>query len=177
MASIVFNSGTGRFFDQDVAQLARPGEYFGLQLSEQVPNSYGYMPNDRRHVFKLNASYSFNFGLTAGSSFWIMSGTPYNEFGQSSYPRRYVYLVERGTAGRLPWLWDLNLRLTYDFDIVSVHGKIFLDALHVGSPMETVKLDEVKYLDDEKLYPNDNYGIVLQYQPPMMIRLGLNLDI
>ncbi len=165
------------FFDQDNGQIAKPGDYQGLQVLEQVTNSYGYMPNDRRHVFKMNASYRFKFGLTAGSSFWIMSGTPYNEFGQSSYgAQRYVYLVERGTAGRLPTLWDLNLRLTYDFDITSVHGKIFLDALHVGSPMKTVQLDEVRYFDYDMTNPNDNYGNVVQYQPPMMIRIGVNID-
>jgi hypothetical protein len=166
------------FFDQDNGQINKPGEYQGLQVPEQVPNSYGYMPNDRRHVFKLNASYRFKFGLTAGTSFWIMSGTPYNEFGISHFgAQRYVYLVERGTAGRLPTLWDLNLRFTYDFDFASVHGKIFLDALHVGSPMETVKVDEEKFFDYEMTLPNENYGNVLQYQPPMMIRIGLNIDI
>jgi hypothetical protein len=165
------------FFDQDHAQINLPGNYMGLQLPEQVPNSYGYMPNDRRHVFKLNASYRFRFGLTAGTSFWLMSGTPLNEFGTSWFPNRYIFLVERGTAGRLPTLWDLNLRLTYDFDIASVHGKIFLDALHVGSPMETVKVDELRYLDVEMTNPNEKYGKVLQYQPPMMIRWGLNIDI
>ncbi len=166
------------FFDQDNGQIAKPGEYQGLQVPEQVPNSYGYMPNDRRHVFKLNASYRFKFGLTAGTSFWIMSGTPLNEFGTSPFGvQRYVYLVERGTAGRLPTLWDLNLRLTYDFDIASVHGKIFLDALHVGSPMKTVKVDEVNFFDYEETNPNENYGNVVQTQPPMMIRIGLNIDI
>jgi len=166
------------FFDQDNGQLAKPGDYQGLQVPEQVPNSYGYMPNDRRHVFKINASYRFKFGLTAGTSFWLMSGTPYNEFGTSPYgAKRYVYLLERGTAGRLPTLWDLNMRLTYDFDIASVHGKLFLDALHVGSPMKTVQLDEVRFNDYEETNPNENYGNVVQYQPPMMIRIGINIDI
>ncbi|MGC9341474.1 MAG: TonB-dependent receptor domain-containing protein, partial [Bacteroidales bacterium] len=166
------------FFDQDNGQVCTPGNYMGLQVAEQIPNCYGYMPNDRRHVFKLNVSYSFKFGLTAGTSFWVMSGTPLNEFGTSPFGlQRYVYLVERGTAGRLPTLWDLNLRLTYDFDIASVHGKIFFDALHVGSPMETVKVDEVKYFDYDRTLENENYGDVVHYQPPMMIRLGINLDI
>lgn len=107
-----------------------------------------------------------------------MSGTPYNEFGTSPFgAQRYIYLVERGTAGRLPTLWDLNLRLTYDFDITSVHGKIFLDALHVGSPMKTVKVDEVRFFDYEMTLPNFNYGNVLQYQPPMMVRIGISIDI
>jgi hypothetical protein len=166
------------FFDQDNGKVATPGNYMGLQVPEQFSNSYGYMPNDRRHVFKMNASYRFKFGLTAGTSFWIMSGTPYNKFGTSPFgSQRYVFLVERGTAGRLPTLWDLNLRLTYDFDIASVHGKIFLDALHVGSPMKTVQVDEVSFFDYEMTNPNDNYGNVVQYQPPMMIRIGVNIDI
>lgn len=165
------------FFDQDNGQIDNPGNYQGLQVPEQVPNSYGYMPNDRRHVFKMNASYRFRFGLTAGTSFSMMSGTPYNEFGNSPFGlQRYIYLVERGTAGRLPILWDLNLRLTYDLDVGSVHGKVFLDALHVGSPMKTVMVDEEKFFDYDMTLPNDNYGNVVQYQPPMMVRLGVNLD-
>lgn len=166
------------FFDQDMGQVNCPGNYMGLQVPEQIANSYGYMPNDRRHVFKMNASYRFKFGLTAGTSFWLMSGNPLNEFGTSPFGfNRYVFLVERGTAGRYPTLWDLNLRLTYDFDIASVHGKIFLDALHVGSPMQTVRVDEVRYFDYDETNPNENYGNVVQYQPPMMIRIGINIDI
>jgi len=166
------------FFDHDNGKMDNPGNYMGLQLPEQVPNSDGYLPNDHRHIFKFNASYQFNFGFTAGTTFWIMSGAPYNELGTSTMGTgRYVFLVERGTAGRLPTIWDLNLRLTYDLDIASVHGKIFLDALHVGSPRKTVQVDEVRFYDYEMTNPNENYGNVLQYQPPMMIRLGLSIDI
>jgi hypothetical protein len=43
--------------------------------------------------------------------------------------------------------------------------------------METVKVDEVRFFDYEETNPNDNYGNVLQYQPPMMFRAGLNIDI
>ena len=43
--------------------------------------------------------------------------------------------------------------------------------------MKTVKIDEVRFEDVEMTDPNENYGNVVQYQPPMMIRIGLNIDI
>jgi hypothetical protein len=163
------------FFDQDFLE-ALPGANLGLQVAEQAPNSYGYLPNDHRHTFKFSASYRFKFGLTAGTSFWMMSGAPLNELGQTKFGlKRFSYLVERGTAGRLPTIWDFSIRLSYNLRISSTQSKLFLDVLHIGNPRRAVIKDQIRFLDLD-LRENPNYGNVIQYQPPTMVRIGLSVD-
>ena len=132
-------------FDQD-GQFAQPGNNFGLQLAEQAPNSLGLMPNDRTHVFKLFGSYDFDFGVKAGAFFTWQTGTPLNEFGGSSLGfGRPIFLVERGSAGRTPNLWDLNWRFTYVFHAAFASGlepRLVLDLRHLGSPRTLVNADQ-----------------------------------
>jgi len=95
-----------------------------------------------------------------------------------------MFLVERGSAGRTPSIWDLNLRLTHDLPWSAgplSRGRLILDLLHVGSPREVVAVDQWHYtgLDPEtgeQTKPNLNYGAAIGHQPPMSARLGLELD-
>lgn len=50
-----------------------------------MDGSDGYLPNDRRHVFKFFGSYQINDKLTAGWNASLASGRPLNLFGQG-YP-------------------------------------------------------------------------------------------
>lgn len=179
------------FYDQDQSNMA-PGNFMNLQIEEQNRNSYGYLPSDRRHIFKIYTSYKFRFGLTAGLSFSYMTGTPLNEFGQSSFQTyRNLCLVERGSAGRLPDLWDLNMRFTYNFKVFKVENNVFLDILHIGSTEKDVARNQLHYNGIERdvngnpVYdengwpvqtdPNPNYGKATKYQPPMMVRFGISI--
>ena len=170
-------------YDADQRQ-ANPGNSFALQLADQAPNSTGLLPNDRTHVFKLFGAYRFDRGITAGGFFTWQSGTPLNEFGATwlGYGRK-SYLVERGAAGRTPALWELNLRLVYDLlnsGLYRVPARLILDVMHVGSRREVVDVDQVRFgaLDEEgnQAFPNENFGRAMRYQPPMTLRLGLEVD-
>jgi outer membrane receptor protein involved in Fe transport len=152
------------------------------KFEEQGPNSTGLLPNDRTHVLKLSGSYEFSFGLTAGTFFTVQSGTPLNEFGAgSACPFCYVFLVERGSAGRSSTLWDLNFSFAYDVHLGSrSNGRLFLDILHVGSPRTSAWTDQVRYLSQDaegnQINPNPNFGGTLAFQPPMAARLGIQLS-
>ena len=164
---------------------ALPGNNFSLQLEEQGANSSGLLPNDRTHVLKLFGSYRANDGLTAGASFTLQSGTPLNEFGQTLLGfGRPIFLVERGSAGRYPAIWDLNLRLVHDvptMEKAGFPGRLILDLMHVGSRRKAVNIDEWRYNSfdketGEQIHPNPNFGKAFGYQPPMMARLGFEVD-
>ena len=168
------------------------GNYLGLfagdgqfaNASTQFDNkggliiSKGPLPNDRTHVVKLLGSYRTGVGLTVGGYGFWQSGTPLSKLGfDGGNP---LFLSPRGTAGRTPSLWDLNLRLEYQLPGVSLRGagsRVILDLTHVGSPRKPVVLDQLRFASIDSLGqpsdPNPRYGQPLQYQPPMSVRLGV----
>jgi hypothetical protein len=167
----IFNSdyefsaaNVGRAFDQ-------------LQL---LSNATGLLPNDRTHVFKFSCSYRFTPGLTGGISLSWQSGTPLNEF--ETTPDGYLsFMVPRGTFGRTPASWDLNLRLGYDLPFMSIadfKGRLILDVFHILSQRKPVDIDQGHYNVDPNgnLIPNTTYGFGTRYQAPMSMRLGMELS-
>jgi hypothetical protein len=88
--------------------------------------------------------------------------------------------VPRGTAGRAPALWDLNLRATYDFPGLGlpIQGRLVADVQHIGNPREVIRVDQVRFrsLDPatgEQSEPNENFMKPVLYQDPMTLRIGL----
>ncbi|MCX6550515.1 MAG: TonB-dependent receptor plug domain-containing protein, partial [Acidobacteria bacterium] len=80
----------------------------------------GRLSTDRPQQFKINASYSFNFGLTAGVFFQAMSGAPVTpNLGVNS--ALVTHPAGRGGAGRLPSFTQTDLSLNYN---VKVTGRV-----------------------------------------------------
>ena len=141
---------------------------------ETMTNGTGLLPNDRTHVFKLSGSYKWDFGITAGTFLTWMSGTPLNEYGQTDwgYPS---YLVERGSAGRTPDIWSFNLRLSYLFRKATQSGlkpRLIADLMNIGSPRKVVNVDQQHTTLGGT---NPTYGVATGYQPPMSVRIGIEV--
>jgi hypothetical protein len=155
-----------------------------VEIPEQFINSDGLLPNDRPHVFKFYGSYQLGYGVTTGTTFFWMSGTPLSEFGASMYDPYYkVFITPRGEAGRTPSIWDLGVRVTYDLSSLwtsSVHPRVIADFLHIASRREAVNFVQRKFLarddDGNHIIPNTFYGEPTAFQPPAAIRLGLEID-
>jgi hypothetical protein len=142
----------------------------------------GLLPNDRTHVFKFYGSYVFDSGLSLGTTFVAQSGVPLNEFG-SSLGYGELPLQKRGTAGRAPATWDLNLRATYSMASLSGTNwvpKLIVDVFHVFSQRKALFIDQFHYLyhdeNGNQIAPNPTYGQVYLYQPPMSVRLGMEVN-
>jgi len=155
---------------------------------EQLINATGLLPNDRTHVFKFNGFYRTGFGLISGTAFTWQSGTPLSELGMLPPIRAAFgpdrFLSQRGTVGRTPDIWDLNLRLTYAigrYFRLDSRTKLVLDILHLFSQRKAVLYDQIHYFntDDEgnPTVPNPSYLEPLLYQPPMTVRLGLEIGL
>lgn len=111
---------------QDDAGISQDFDYPGL-----MEGSRGYLPNDRRHTFKIWGSYAVTDEWRLGASVFMQSGRPKNCFGvyngtldgvsqlygdASFWCRNQdgVYTLNpRGTLGRLSWTHQLNLQATY----------------------------------------------------------------
>jgi hypothetical protein len=178
------------------------GNYYGFYLQElgaSAPNASpqfdyldlyngnatGLLPNDRTHIFKLNAAYRFDFGLTCATSFLWESGTPLSEYaGTRGGGMNWVLnLVQRGSAGRLPSPWDFNLRFAYSpsfWNDTLLKPRLILDVFHLASQRQVVKQDELQYLNTDAngnpVDPSPTYGTPQLFQPPMSVRLGMEVN-
>jgi hypothetical protein len=187
MASYVLSRNYGNYtgFAQTDGHLQMtPNATMGFDTPEGTVNGTGLLPNDRTHVLKGACSYRFDFGLALGGVFQWMSGTPLNEYGGSTLgPPYWTFVVPRGTVGRTPAVWDLSLRLAYQFGAVLSQGirpRFIIDFFHVASQRKAIQYDQVHYfaLDDDgkQADPNPNYLQPVQFQPPMSVRLGMEIN-
>lgn len=117
---------------QDDAGITQDFDYPGL-----MDGAYGYLPNDRRHSFKLFGNYKLNEEWAVGFNALVQSGRPMNCFGvypedgpdfggASRYGASSFYcgtnveeafpgsLQPRGTSGRVPWVYTFDAQVTYD---------------------------------------------------------------
>jgi hypothetical protein len=106
---------------QDDAGISQDWDYPGL-----MEGAYGYLPNDRRHTFKIFGAYQVLPELRLGVNALIQSGRPVNCLGyyagdldtvSVAYGAASFYcnsqLHTRGTLGRLSWNHDFSLQATY----------------------------------------------------------------
>jgi hypothetical protein len=150
-----------------------------------MDNALGLLPDDRTHAFKFFCSYPFSFGLTLGASGYWTSGTPLDELGIWDVPPAFtpIFLRTRGSVGRTPSIWDANIRLVYDLGGIigtAWRPRLILDVLHLFSQKEAVQYNQQHYYDSDasgnQISPNSTYGLPVQFQPPMSVRLGMEVN-
>lgn len=187
LGSYVLSRTVGNYtglFDQDggVANPNGPGNFVDPLALEDAT---GPLPNDRSHVFKVFGAYRFDSGLQLGAFFTWQSGTPLNDLGAHPFdPFQQVFLRPRGSAGRTPAIWDLNFHAEYDVSSSAVPfgTRLKLDVLHAFNPQEPVELVQQRFLaidpqTGEQIVPNPNFMAPLAFQPPMTVRLGVEIGI
>jgi len=169
-------------YDQD-AGVGNPHSGSNFMNPAEQQNAEGLLPNDRTHVFKVFGSYRVGARLNAGAYLTLQSGTPLNYLGVQPPPYSFdfEFLRRRGTAGRTPWIWDLNLHLGYDLQPSDAARpvRIVVDAFHVFSGKRPVRIEQKAFLgvdsSGQPTDPNPLYGVTLLRQPPMTLRLGLQV--
>jgi outer membrane receptor protein involved in Fe transport len=151
----------------------------------------GLLPDDRTHQVKLYGSYQWRFGLTSGLVARYLSGTPVSKMGSGGGR----FITPRGSAGRTPNLFTLDLHLGYMLPIgkalsVSLIGDLF----NVTNAQKAVSVDQVWTYADAGSTPdpnecggpgtgpgtacpqgNPNWGGPVTFQDPRTLRLGIRL--
>ncbi|MFQ6082461.1 MAG: carboxypeptidase regulatory-like domain-containing protein [Candidatus Aminicenantia bacterium] len=87
-----------------------------MHYTQDGKESTGKLPTDRPHQFKFYGAYTFDFGLTVGAYFYGMSGTPKSLEFELNNIQGY-YPIGRGTEGRNPFLWRLDLYAEYNIKL------------------------------------------------------------
>ncbi len=186
LASYVLSNNEGNYpglYNSELG-IPFPNSNASYDFLENMIDSDGDLPNDRRHALKASAAWRFNMGFTAGTTLFWLSGTPLNEFvGSSAGSPYYNFGVPRGTAGRTSSIWDLNFRFMYDLGHAfnsKVRPRLLIDLFHVGTTREAVNFDQVKNFNQDgsgnQIDPNPAFGLATKYQPPTAMRLGLEID-
>ncbi len=169
-------------------------------LPESTANTSGLLPNDRTHQAKLYGSYQWSFGLTSGLVAQYLSGTPISKRGNFTrhpvFSRGQRFITPRGSAGRTPDLFTLDLHLGYTLRIGSALSvSLFGDLFNVTDSQRAVSVDEIwtNARKDRTEDPNEcggpgtgpgtdcpqgnpNWDAPLTFQDPRTLRLGIRLS-
>jgi hypothetical protein len=147
-------------------------------------NRYGYLPQDRTHQIKVQGSYKFDFGMVLGINYTFSSGRPMNKY--YGYPRMEagygtLLAVPRGSAGRMPSVWQLDLHAEYAFNLWKTNLAFFADVFNLfNNQQATSKYQTYYYTPDTlqdiysgNLVRNPDYGKTSGRQAPRNVRLGV----
>jgi hypothetical protein len=161
------------------ANVANPNNGPAFNTVDQLENAEGLLPNDRPHVVKVHGSYVTRVGLGVGGFFTWQSGTPLSEF--LAWPGFTALAEPRGSQGRTPSIWDLNVRLSYDLRALSGDDgrrriRLLVDVFHLFSQKEPVTYDQQMNLYNAEFgqfYPNPRFMTPTAFQLPTAVRLGV----
>ena len=110
------------------------------------PNRYGYLLQDRPHIFKLMASYDL-YGFTLGGYLRVQSGRPWEARGYtpSGVANRYL---EAAGSNRLPTWTNLDMLLAYNLNLggnlgLRLEGRV----QNLFNSQTVTSVNTLKYLD------------------------------
>lgn len=145
-----------------------------FDLPEFIVNSQGDLSGDRRHQFKANGYYEWDFGLSLGASLQVQTGTPISRLGyHNGYGRYELFLTPRGTEGRTPTTSRLDMNLAYTWKLANKHQVRFnLDVTNLLNSQTATVIDQ-RYDAVEGGPRQDTYRQPFAFQAPRAVRFGI----
>lgn len=140
--------------------------------------TYGDLPNDRRHTFKVFGQYAATDALTLTGSFLYQSGRPVSCFGihptdafAAAYGSFSMYcdgkFVGRGSVDRTPDLTNINFGAQYRMNVGNFDMLFALDVFNAFNAQNAISYNEDS--------TSANYMRIRQYQRPRFIRLSTRI--
>jgi hypothetical protein len=173
----------------DYGQL-NPNASMQYDVRELMVNQYGPLPNDRPHVIHVDGSYQYLRGrhtLTPGLGFVGMSGQPLTPLGGSPGISDSVFIGPRGSAGRTPFVTQLDFHLAYRAKMSNgLSAETFVDIFNILNQKAALTEDQeytadvVDFDASGKPIPpatqgNPNYLRPTSYQAPIAGRMGVRV--
>jgi hypothetical protein len=168
-----------------------PGMNADVDYPSQRQNSYGRLYLDRPHSFRLDGYYVTPFQVFVGLQGYVQSGAPESRLGYSfGFPFfQYgdVWLVKRGTEGRLPTVWEANLTLGYPFRVGPTTVTAQAYVYNLFNNQITTSRDDTWSNRPQEDYPvsihdpnqpqnNREYGKTTGRQEPRSLRASLKIS-
>jgi hypothetical protein len=185
----------------DYGQL-NPNTSMQFDYLELMANQNGPLPNDRPHVIHVDGYYRYQRGrhaLTPGLGFVGKSGQPVTPLGTSAVGSDTVFILPRGSAGRTPFVTQLDFHLSYRTKVSdSLAVEAFVDVFNILN-RKTALTEDAEYTTDtvapitqsgtpvtqaqttdengnsHPAQQNPNYLRATSYQAPISGRLGMRV--
>jgi Carboxypeptidase regulatory-like domain/TonB dependent receptor len=162
---------------------ATPHGNFDYDYPQLTQNFDGKLANDRPNQFKVAGFYSFGFGLTAGANFYLRSGIPIDKLGSFALVNGApvpLFLAPRGSQGRTPNDWDLDLHLDYPWVAGPLRLALILDLFRVFNHQTVLRVNpffnEDGFQADNSVQTNPTYGQPILRSDPRLLRLGMTVS-
>jgi len=193
IASYVYSSLIGNYeglFRNDNGQ-SDPNITSLFDLPELLPNTYGRLPNDRPHQFKLDGSYRWPFKLMTSASFRTQSGRPFDALTPHAiYGNNEGFETPRGTAinpvtgsNRTPTTYNLDLGAYYPIHFGENRQLRFqFDWFNVTNAQRAVTQDQTLRINSGIpgaqgiQFGNQFFGQGLIFQFPSSVRMGVKFQ-
>jgi hypothetical protein len=163
-----------------------------FDLQSLLANTYGRLPNDRPHQFKVFGAYTFDNGLNVGIGSIFGSGRPltamaanpaYDSGGEiPEGPRGSgIETVDDGFRTRTPMEIDFNLQASYPVRFGQRRLVLLADMFNVFNLQRVRDYDnttEIGYLTPNPDFgqpANPNTGVA-GYQDPFQLRFGVRFE-
>ena len=154
---------------------------------EIMANSLGLLPNNRTHQIKAYGFYQYNPEFGFGANIAAESGRPLNCFGNAPNPLvqdpygygNYFFYCggkpsPRGTAGQLPWNYNLDLSASYK--PAALKGFTFkVDVFNVLNRQTVIAQNETQEVAGDPTTISYVYGYQ-QFSAPRSIQLSFLYD-
>jgi len=162
-------------FSNDNGQLD-PNITSKYDIPSLLVNGYGLLPNDRTHVLKLYGGYFFeNIPLELSANFAMQSGRPISKLGaDDAYGLNEGFCTPRGTAGRMPTTWTLDIGAQWTFKIWKSNLALRADIFNLTNNQVTTAVDQTyntSNTDDYQNYPY--FKMETAHQTARRIRLAI----
>jgi hypothetical protein len=158
-------------------------------------NRDGPLPGDTRHAFRLDGAYAQPLGnrlrARVGASLRADSGAPLDTLGANApFGPDQTFILPRGSAGRLPWTWQLDLRFALEAPIAGTVTGVSLDVINATNNREVIAVDQTYTRDavspvatpqdlpslrnasGQSVALNPGFLSPTAYQLPLQLRLG-----
>ena len=117
-------------------------------LPQFLVNGFGPLAADTQNRIKAYGSYQFIFsptiGLTIGAAYNGHSGAPISALGGDPlYGGDVVFIIPRGSYGRLPWVHQLDLHATVDISLgQDMRLQIGADVFNIIGSQQVTAIDQ-----------------------------------
>jgi outer membrane receptor protein involved in Fe transport len=191
ISSYVFSSLIGNYeglFRNDNGQ-SDPNITSLFDLVSLLKNTYGRLPNDRPHQFKVDGSYRWPFKLLTSLSFRAQSGIPFDQLiPHPVYGNNEGFAVPRGTAinpitgsSRTPTTFNLDFGAYYPIQLGEKRQlRLQLDWFNITNTQRAIRQDTTFQINSgaSGIPPVNNpfFGQGTIFQFPSALRLGVKFQ-
>lgn len=191
ISSYVYSSLIGNYeglFRNDNGQ-SDPNITSLFDLVSLLANTYGRLPNDRPHQFKVDGTYRTPFKLLLSTSFRAQSGIPFDQLiPHPVYGNNEGFAVPRGSAinpltgrNRTPTTWNLDFGAYYPLQLGENRQLRFqLDWFNVTNSQRAIRQDTTFRINSGvtgiPAVDNPFYGTGTIFQFPSALRLGIKFQ-